>query len=174
MKVMKVTGDTLDDLIRNVAEQIQQMVELDNGDNVSVKRDDKRPTNSCKEHHCECHTTPDISKIYWIDKRVNNDEVITIFNVIAPFAIEKTIKATLNKVEGDTWLTLRYTNDDSMFTNCQTCNFKARKEIEYKYNFTDYKVSKKALKLTYKNGIISLFTVSTKAQPKNEDYVIGL
>lgn len=179
MRMIRVTGDTLDEMIKQVADYYRNFIDNEE-DNEPIsessdKKVDKKVCDSNKDHVCRCgDTTPDISKIYWIDKKVIEDNVYTVFNVIAPFAVEDTIKAAIDKIGNEWWLTLRYTNNDGVFSECMRVNFKTRKEVEFKYNFKDFKVDKKKLRLTYNKGIISLYTVSSRTQPKSDSYVIGL
>lgn len=177
MRMIRITGDTLDEMIKQVRDYYNQFLD-DAKNNEPVEDEPKKSEKVCdhdKDHICRCgDTTPDISKIYWIDKKVVEDNVYTVFNVIAPFAAEDTIKAAIDKIGNEWWLTLRYTNNDGVFSECMRVNFKTRKEVEFKYNFKDFKVDKKKLRLTYNKGIISLYTVSSRIQPKSDSYVIGL
>lgn len=177
MKVIKVSGDSMQEMLQDILSHFGELNDLeDSGKSINEETSQKRSRPPQTEHkcHCERSTTPDISKVFWIDKKVCDDNVLTVFNVIAPFAIKNSIKATITKIENEQWLILRYENDETKFSDCTTCNFKINKQVEYKYNFRDYKVDKKKLKLNYENGILSLVTVSSKISPKNDDYVIGL
>lgn len=116
----------------------------------------------------------DISKVFWVDKKLDDEgNITTVFHVIAPFANKPSIKATITKIENDSWLILTYENDDSIFRDCMSCNFRVNKAVEYKYNLNKYDVDKSKMKLSYDRGVISLFTVASKPS-KNDDFSIGL
>lgn len=135
----------------------------------------------CNDNECHCghhdqerhNPICDMSKAYWVDKAVKDDTVTTIFHVIAPFARESSIKATVSKIDNVQWLILRYENDDTIFDNCTSCNFRIDKTVEYKYNLNKYKIDKNKLKLSYDRGVINLYTVASKSS-RNDDYTIGL
>lgn len=163
----------LDNLLRDLPEFFNTLERSRKSD---TPKNDQRDND---EYHCSYHGPErhnpicDLSKAYWVDKAVKDDTVTTIFHIIAPFARESSIKATVSKIDDAQWLILRYENDDTIFDNCTSCNFRIDKTVEYKYNLNKYKIDKKKLKLSYDRGVINLYTVASKSS-KNDDYTIGL
>jgi hypothetical protein len=173
MRVIKLSGDTLDEIMKQAAEHYRILQQQESECDERAKEQHEELEN--QKHIQAC--SRDMSKVFWITKTEEGDSVTTIFNVVAPFAIESSIKASLKKIDnGDTILRLRYENNFSEIecSNVVHRNFDLKRDaIEYSYNFRNYKVDKKKMKLYYKNGIISLHTSSTQVS-KDDDFTIGL
>ena len=181
MKIVNVSGDTIPELISNLEKMFQKVGQegrrsfIDRPDiNGFIDRPQQKSHRPTSENVKE---KPDISKVFWIDRTIDSrdsNKFITKFHVIAPFAINDSVKCSVKKINGEDWIYLTYENSNDLFKDCFMCNFVAKQKVEYKYNFHEFKIDRKKTRITMNNGVIELTVISSKIEPTEDDFVIGL
>ena len=175
MSIQTFGGASLEDILQHIARSVRS----NNGDIRKIYIDDSSDIEDSRNEAQEFadRFRTNISKLWWVDRRKGDDAEEVVVNIIAPFLQKDTFSATITNIDNREFVEVSYQNGAERFNKCEAANFKTDVKIGFKFEACSrgYKINKKAIKTTYKDGIVSIVIPSEKPKSKKDsEFTFGL